>query len=44
MGWDWETKGVTAWMTAVNFGSGLIPGEGRKGTKILNVFKIGSIH
>lgn len=25
MGWDWDTRGETAWMTAVNFGYGLIP-------------------
>lgn len=26
MGWDWETRAVTAWMTAVNLGYGFIPG------------------
>lgn len=25
MGWDWDTSGETAWMTAVNLGYGLIP-------------------
>ena len=25
MGWDCDTSGVTAWMTAVNLGSGLLP-------------------
>ena len=25
MGWDWDTRGETAWMTAVNLGYGLIP-------------------
>lgn len=25
MGWDWDTNGDTAWMTAVNLGYGLIP-------------------
>lgn len=30
MGWDWDTRGETAWMTAVNFGYGLIPGRQEK--------------
>lgn len=25
MGWDWDTRLETAWMTAVNLGCGLIP-------------------
>lgn len=25
MGWDWDTSGETAWMTAVNLGYGLMP-------------------
>lgn len=25
MGWDWDTSGETAWMTAVNLENGLIP-------------------
>lgn len=30
MGWDWDTRGETAWMTAVNLGYGLIPGTQKK--------------
>lgn len=30
IGWDWETNGETAWMTAVNSWPGLTPEQGHK--------------